>query len=177
MRKTGIYLRVLFVVTLLCVVVTACGTGGKQDGKSSANEEKQNLSFEEMLAREQASEQAAQQQQAPKEVVKIAGVYIGNHEDVQNEYQPKLVLNEDGSASFRANLLSAMGDATGDWQFEGGVVSFVIKEVSFNGFMGQDVEQMDFEVNEDGSLTLTHIIPATSIGITVEKDVFTKQAS
>lgn len=143
------------------------------------------LSFDELLALEQADEQAAIQDSqtaadgtdnASDAVSNIAGVYKGNHSEVPDEYQPYITLSDDKTAVFHANLLSAMGDVKGTWEYSGGVVSFYVDEVTFNGFTGQDVEQMDFEVG-DGVLTLTHIMPATTIGMTVERDVFQKAAS
>ena len=69
-------------------------------------------------------------------------------------YEPKLILNADGTFVFDENLAAGMGSYRGTYQVLWGHLQLLVTEVDFSGFAGDDVKVIDFIITDSDTLTL-----------------------
>ena len=91
------------------------------------------------------------------------------------EPQPTLVLEEDGSFTFTVNLLSSMGQITGQYTAQDQKVVLTVGKLDFQGFLGDDVKLIYFDVASEDSLLFRGTDTEEPIGMTEELDLFTRR--
>ncbi|MBE6712221.1 MAG: hypothetical protein E7580_01735 [Ruminococcaceae bacterium] len=86
-------------------------------------------------------------------------------------YEPKLVLNKDGTFVFVENLAAGMGTYRGTYQILWDHVQLLVTETDFSGFAGDDVKLIDFIIKDPDTLTLN-----TELCMSFPGDVFSTAA-
>ncbi|HIX65783.1 MAG TPA: hypothetical protein H9736_05985 [Candidatus Anaerotruncus excrementipullorum] len=103
------------------------------------------------------------------------GEYVHEDRTVEERYWPTLVLEEDGSFTFTVNLLSSMGQITGQYTAQDQKVVLTVGKLDFQGFLGDDVKLIYFDVASEDSLLFRGTDTEEPIGMTEELDLFTRR--
>ncbi len=111
-------------------------------------------------------------QQAPQA---NPGEYIHQDRTVEEQYWPTLQLDTDGSFTFTVNLLSSMGQITGQYSVQDQKVVLTVGKRDFDGFLGDDVKLIYFDVASEDSLLFRGTDTGEPIGMTEEMDLFVRK--
>ncbi|MEM1483705.1 hypothetical protein V6615_02380 [Oscillospiraceae bacterium PP1C4] len=106
----------------------------------------------------------------------LAGTYLFETREVDEPYRPKLVLNADGTFEFTVNLLTQMGNIDGTYSADGSTVLLTVETIDFDGFQGEHVKTITFDVSSDKNLMYrsTDSGDDQPIGMTNPYDLFKK---
>ncbi len=82
----------------------------------------------------------------------LAGEYVFEIKEVDPVNYPTLILREDQTSTFRANLLTHMGNFQGTYALEGQKIRFFVEEKDFDGFACDQVQELRFDLSGGGGL-------------------------
>ena len=115
----------------------------------------------------------ASESETPQALHAAPGEYVHEDRTVEERYWPVLELDEDGSFTFTVNLLSSMGHITGQYSAQDQKVVLTVGKLDFDGFLGDDVKLIYFDVASEDSLLFRGTDTGEPIGMTEELDLFT----
>ena len=80
--------------------------------------------------------------------------YKAKIKDVNDQFQPSIYLDGKGNFVFTENLYAGMGEYKGTYKKEENHYILSVKDISFSGFMGDSVKEIDFKIVDDATLKL-----------------------
>lgn len=108
----------------------------------------------------------------------LAGDYVFAAEGVDPRNYPTLSLREDQTCCFTVNLLTHMGHMEGSYTVQGSSLEIIVDEVDFDGFIGDDVRELRFDLGGEGIMLYRGSASDEEqvIGMTNPYDIFKRQA-
>lgn len=163
-------IRVLIPALCMGLVLFGCS----KEEKPVAAAPSQYKTADELIQEVEQKEKEESMSRAAQAFGQTAGTYLCSSPEIDSEYWPMLELGVEGKAVFRANLLTGMGELTGNYLVDGDTVQISVETVSFTGFTGENVQDMVFRIVSDSILELSYTTPDVPIGLTNPGDRFVK---
>lgn len=157
-----------------CIMYGACPFWLRQGRKTSRSSSFTVQTADELIQEVEQKEKEESMSRAAQAFGQTAGTYLCSSPEIDSEYWPMLELGVEGKAVFRANLLTGMGELTGNYLVDGDTVQISVETVSFTGFTGENVQDMVFRIVSDSILELSYTTPDVPIGLTNPGDRFVK---